>query len=479
MPRPLPVRGVIEGFYGPPWTHASRIHAIEFLTARGMNTYIYAPKDDAKHRARWREPYDVAESEDFSELAEACRARGARFGFAISPGLDIEYRSASDRRTLLAKLTPLIDIGVDWFVLALDDIPARPALADDQADLADYLHGALDTGTDVRLSLVPTEYVGTRPSPYLSALSAMLPLDIDIFWTGPTVCSPRITAGDARSWRQAIGDRPLLLWDNVPVNDAVMERELHLGPYRGRDPELSDVVEGILCNPMLQPRASLVALATAAEFCADPTTYDERAAWERAIDAVGGPHREQLRAIARACADGPLSVTEDLPAHRLVDDLVTALAGPEWVGPADALRDEMRALRTAADEWTDDAGGQLREEIAPWLRQGALEADAALAALRLVRLVRAQPETDSTPDAETLMLHCFALLFAWSAARDGCLVVLGPRFAIHPAVVQRPDGSPAVDVALALAEDCSAVDRLCRLALREYEQWVGAPKGGS
>ena len=189
------------------------------------------------------------------------------------------------------------------------------------------------------------------------------------------------------------------------------------------------------------------------------------AAWERAIDAVGSPHGEQLRALARACADGPLSATGELPAHRLVDDLVAALVGPEWVGPADALRDEMRALRAAADEWADDPGGQLRAEIAPWLLQGALEADAALAALRLVRRLHARPETDGAPDAETLMLQCFALLFAWSAARDGRFVVLGPRFAIRPAVVQRPDGSPAVDVALALAEDCSAVDRLCRLAL--------------
>ena len=163
-----------------------------------MNAYVYAPKDDAKHRARWREPYDVAESECLSSLAEACRAGNARFGFAISPGLDIDYRSASDRRSLLAKLTPLLDIGVDWFVLALDDIPLRPALAEDQADLVDYVHGALDTGTDVRLSLVPTSTSAHDPSPYLSALAARLPRDVDIFWTGPTVCSPRITAHDAR-----------------------------------------------------------------------------------------------------------------------------------------------------------------------------------------------------------------------------------------------------------------------------------------
>lgn len=28
----------------------------------GMNSYVYAPKDDAKHRVYWREPYSVEES---------------------------------------------------------------------------------------------------------------------------------------------------------------------------------------------------------------------------------------------------------------------------------------------------------------------------------------------------------------------------------------------------------------------------------
>jgi hyaluronoglucosaminidase len=31
------LRGVIEGFYGPPWTHEARVDAIEFLAVRGMN----------------------------------------------------------------------------------------------------------------------------------------------------------------------------------------------------------------------------------------------------------------------------------------------------------------------------------------------------------------------------------------------------------------------------------------------------------
>jgi hypothetical protein len=76
------------------------------------------------------------------------------------------------------------------------------------------------------------------------------------------------------------------------------------------------------------------------------------------------------------------------------------------------------------------------------------------------------------------MIHAFGALFAWSGARQGRVVVGGPRFATYAAIVQLPTGEPALDVDLALREDGSAIDRLCRFALREYRDAlpdVGAP----
>ncbi|MGH9050791.1 MAG: beta-N-acetylglucosaminidase domain-containing protein, partial [Acidimicrobiia bacterium] len=235
MPRPFPLRGVIEGFYGPPWAPEARLALLEFIAARGMNAYVYAPKSDPRHRERWREPYDERESSHFRTVAARAREFHVRFGFAISPGLDIAYSNDNDRQMLLAKLGPLLDVGVDWFVLALDDIPNRPVLAAEQAGLTTWLLDALRTrDRQVRLSLVPTEYVGTRPTAYLRDLAAGLPTEVeDVMWTGPTVCSPTISAEHARSWAAALGGRRPLLWDNYPVNDGPMERSLHLGPYRG------------------------------------------------------------------------------------------------------------------------------------------------------------------------------------------------------------------------------------------------------
>ena len=54
-------RGIVEGFFGPPWSMAHRKALFRFGAKRGMNTYLYAPKDDPYHRERWRDPYPKGE----------------------------------------------------------------------------------------------------------------------------------------------------------------------------------------------------------------------------------------------------------------------------------------------------------------------------------------------------------------------------------------------------------------------------------
>ena len=42
-------RGVVEGFYGTPWSHQARLRQLKFYGENKMNTYIYGPKDDPYH----------------------------------------------------------------------------------------------------------------------------------------------------------------------------------------------------------------------------------------------------------------------------------------------------------------------------------------------------------------------------------------------------------------------------------------------
>lgn len=51
-------RGVVEGFYGTPWSHEARLRQLKFYGENKMNTYIYGPKDDPYHSSpNWRLPY--------------------------------------------------------------------------------------------------------------------------------------------------------------------------------------------------------------------------------------------------------------------------------------------------------------------------------------------------------------------------------------------------------------------------------------
>jgi hypothetical protein len=46
----LSIRGVVEGFYGTPWTYAERLDILRFEGQHGMNVYHYGPKYDPYHR---------------------------------------------------------------------------------------------------------------------------------------------------------------------------------------------------------------------------------------------------------------------------------------------------------------------------------------------------------------------------------------------------------------------------------------------
>jgi hypothetical protein len=51
------IRGVIEGFYGEPWTMDERKNMFGFMRQHHFNTYVYAPKDDPYQRLQWGDLY--------------------------------------------------------------------------------------------------------------------------------------------------------------------------------------------------------------------------------------------------------------------------------------------------------------------------------------------------------------------------------------------------------------------------------------
>ena len=96
-------------------------------------------------------------------------------------------------------------------------------------------------------------FFGARPIDYWTELGRRLPTAIDIFWTGPVVCSDSISVAHLADVGGRLGRAPML-WDNYPVNDGEQASQfLHLSPLAGREAGLAEVSSGHFCNPMNQP----------------------------------------------------------------------------------------------------------------------------------------------------------------------------------------------------------------------------------
>jgi hyaluronoglucosaminidase len=295
---PFAVRGIVEGFYGTPWTHDQRLDIIEFIAARDMNAFVYSPKDDPLVRQDWRAEYTGDQLAALGQLAAQCVKHGVEFVYCISPGLSIEYSSATDVAALCSKLESVASLGVRSFGLLLDDIPAElqhPADITAFTDLADAHSQVISRVFDEllrhdagrHLIVCPTVYRGYGDEDYIVRLGRGIDPRIDIFWTGRAICSATIDLADAATITRSIA-RPVTYWDNYPVNDVAMGNELHIGPYRGRDRHLYRFCTGIIANGMELFESSKIAFATIADYVHAPEAYDPELSWQRAIRDVLG-----------------------------------------------------------------------------------------------------------------------------------------------------------------------------------------------
>ncbi|KAF4521041.1 hypothetical protein B566_EDAN008113, partial [Ephemera danica] len=268
--------GVVEGFYGRPWTTEQRKDLFQKLKKWGMDSYLYAPKDDYKHRAYWRELYTVEEAEHLSGLISASREHGIVFYYALSPGLDITYSSAKEVGTLKRKLEQVSQFGCQAFALLFDDIEPEMSEADKEV-FQSFAHAQVSVTNEVfqhlgqpKFLLCPTQYCAARAMPnvqnseYLNTIGCKLAPEIDIMWTGPKVISRLLTVESIEEITDVLR-RPPVIWDNLHANDYDQKR-VFLGPYSGRSPDLMRKLRGVLTNPNCEYGANFVAIHTLAQW---------------------------------------------------------------------------------------------------------------------------------------------------------------------------------------------------------------------
>ncbi len=313
--------GLIEGYYGRPWTWAERSHVAAFLAGHGYGFHIYAPKADPYLRRRWREPYPEDLAAPIRHFGAHCAANGVAFGVGLSPYELYRDFNAEARAALTDKLAQLDDLGVRRLAILFDDMRGDlPALARTQVEILHWIGER--TGAETLIAC-PTYYsdeptldrfFGARPPGYLEDFGAALDASIDVFWTGPEVCSLELSPGHLARVSDQLGRKPLL-WDNYPVNDGPrMSPFLHLRGFTGRPAAISGHIAGHAINPALQPVLSCIPALTLVESYASGEAYDYGAAFGRAAEAVLGTE------LAALVGDR-LSAMQDVGLDRLEDSV--------------------------------------------------------------------------------------------------------------------------------------------------------------
>ena len=119
-----PILGIIEGFYGEPYSHVVRLDIFDVMAKWGWNSYVWAAKLEPRHRELWDQPFTDEELAQFAELSS--RHASVDFVIGLTPG------SGATNEQVINKLQPAVDAGAAAVVLCFDDLPVLNAAADHQ-----------------------------------------------------------------------------------------------------------------------------------------------------------------------------------------------------------------------------------------------------------------------------------------------------------------------------------------------------------
>lgn len=365
--------GVVEGFYGLPWSHDARRRMCRFAAAKGVGTFIWAPKNDPAHRSAWEERPTLQHVAAVAELAADAARTGVRWVYGISPVIQ-RGRTSRDAVAILARLAPIRKAGVREFLIAFDDtwptfLPrlAGHALGRAHGDvaraIADDLQGR-DGGCEVLI--VPAVYFGRAEELPPGALAYLRGLGesargLRVAWTGPRIFSPWISRADVVSL-EAKTDLCLWIWSNAVANDWLplvtgagfglrgMER-LSGGPLANLDAELAEPGRLVVVNGAREAALTLPHVASLATWAADPRAYDASLALRRGLEqAFGARAAQSLGVLFDASTRHALAAPSRLDLAAL-DAAVAALAA--------ASRDRAAVLSAAAPGAADDVGREL------------------------------------------------------------------------------------------------------------------------
>lgn len=415
----VPLRGVIEGFYGRPWSDEERLQVLPALADLKFNIYAYAPKDDWAISVLWKLPLPEDDARRIKTVAQVAHSQRMKVCWEIRPVLFLSFSSNEDLGIMIEKARVIRENGADCIILAFDDTD-MPLNGDDAQAYDSFIEAAVDFANrfsgalvaempDLLLIFVPRTYWLEAKGAHeeLAYIGAHLNPIWKVAWTGNQVVSKTISLEDAQM-AAALIRRPPILGDNFPVtDDATKTGIVNLGPLTGRAPELPAHLAGIAFNASPLPFASLVGLATAADFSWNPETYDPAAATRRASVWLAG--LEGAWALEQLMATNQIAPFAPSPAPAL-ENAIAAFWGeyisgvPEGEAKAtlEAMFEQFRLVPEGLLGSNVSQG--LLGELMPWAEELAQWGEAGLMALDLLgqKAAGAKPNLEAVAQLQAL-----------------------------------------------------------------------------
>lgn len=378
-------RGFIEGYYGNPWSTEDRINLMKWGGYYKLNSYFYAPKNDPKHNAKWRELYTEEELNTLIRpLAEAGNASKCRFVYALHTFMynpvrfDGNYQA--DLKAVQDKLAQVIEAGVRQVAILADDAGNVGGNNYNKflTDMTAWLAEMKKTYPDLKQTLpfCPQEYMYNGQEYYKN-----FPENVQIVMTGGRVWG-EVNQNFTNTFTNNAGRGPYM-WINWPCTDN-SKNHLIMGGYTtflqpGVDPAK---IQGIVLNPMQQSEPSKVAIFGNA--CYSWNIWENadiaNKAWQDSFKYVD--HNSAVKTEAS-------TALYELSKHMMnqnMDSRVTALqesvelapkltafrdklkTGTVTVEEADALIAEFQILQNAAAVYREQAVDiKVRDQIVYWL----------------------------------------------------------------------------------------------------------------
>ncbi len=308
-------RGVVEGYYGYPWTVDGTLSFMDYAKRYKMNVFLYGPKSDPYHLGLWDEDYPETVSEEDSkngvrtademaQIAAAATASKVSFVWVAHPAMQKPIDFTNEETTdegiarLMTKFEHMYELGVRQFGIFVDDISNDYATStcDMQIYMLNQVQEQLYAKYNTEGSAPEDQVKGLffTPAWYTtgsSGASSNLPKfqqlheDIEICFTGSDVFSS-ISNSSATTFKNWIGRTPVMWW-NYPVNDAE-DSVFFTNPINfdySQDSNPTNI-KGVLSNPMNYSEASKVALFGVADYTWNPQAFDAEQNWYDCFDAI-------------------------------------------------------------------------------------------------------------------------------------------------------------------------------------------------